>query len=48
MGKLESAEAELRQAVELAPPSAELLTSLGTVLAMEKSLRSLPPFSRKL
>jgi tetratricopeptide (TPR) repeat protein len=38
MGKLESAEAELRQAVELAPPSAELLTSLGTVLAMEKKL----------
>ena len=37
-GNLPSAEAELKQAVELAPAEERFLASLGTVLAMEKKL----------
>jgi Tfp pilus assembly protein PilF len=37
-GKLESAEAEFRQALELGAPSAALLANLGTILAMERKL----------
>jgi tetratricopeptide (TPR) repeat protein len=37
-GQLEKAEAELRQAVELAPSDVEVLATLGTVLAQEQKL----------
>jgi tetratricopeptide (TPR) repeat protein len=37
-GNLDSAEAELRQATALAPANPEMLTTLGTVLAMQKKL----------
>jgi predicted Zn-dependent protease len=39
-GDLASAEAELRQAVELAPDNATYLAGLGTVLAMQKKLEA--------
>src|SRR5438552_7443396 len=38
VGSLQPAEAELRQAVDLAPDNAEFLRDLATVLAMEKKL----------
>ena len=38
VGNLQPAEAELRQAVALAPDNAEFLRDLATVLAMEKKL----------
>lgn len=48
-GNLESAEAELRRAVELAPNDRAFLADLGTVLAMEKKLEeSTSVFARAL
>jgi tetratricopeptide (TPR) repeat protein len=48
-GKLEEAEAELRQAAELEPANAEVLSSLGTILAMQKKLgESTEVFKRAL
>ncbi|HEY7617145.1 MAG TPA: tetratricopeptide repeat protein, partial [Terriglobales bacterium] len=39
-GRLEDAETELRMAAEQAPANAQILASLGTVLAMEKKLEA--------
>jgi tetratricopeptide (TPR) repeat protein len=46
-GKLESAEAELRQAARLAPANPEVLTTLGTVLALQKKLEESSEAFRK-
>jgi tetratricopeptide (TPR) repeat protein len=46
-GKLESAEAELRQAARLAPANPGVLTTLGTVLALQKKLEESSEAFRK-
>ncbi len=46
-GKLDSAEAELRQAAKLAPADPEVLTTLGTVLALQKKLEESSEIFRK-
>jgi len=46
-GNLDSAEAELRQAVKLAPADPEVLSTLGTVLALQKKLEESSGIFRK-
>ncbi len=46
-GKLDSAEAELRQADKLAPADPEVLSTLGTILALQKKLEESSEIFRK-